>query len=306
MTVVRFAVAGKVSCASSCPVLSSFRASLDISPSPTVMSRSWLGSAQFKSRSGHEPEAASGESKNVPVHAPNQISTGHGARGHAQQSGIGGISVGDVQPIAFRCHKRRRISAKRILLRRLPDCVSLLLVPAAVAKREDGGSRDLRQARSVGPARPASFAQPDRLTGLPRRLPMIQSPQRAPVVLHDVGRSARCWGRCGILYGGLFGFVLGAVLAAFSNNTPTFGIVGTLIVASVECAAIAGAFGAFAAALRGTNTGRDRATGLDLARRSGRCAAAAVWRGGYIGSDVPRPIWPRTDSNADSATRPPL
>lgn len=71
------------------------------------------------------------------------------------------------------------------------------------------------------------------------------------LVFHDVSSRVKSWGRRGILSGGLAGFALGVAFVAIPHNASvlTFGIIGTLIVATFEGAVIAGTFAACAAAL---------------------------------------------------------
>jgi hypothetical protein len=109
-----------------------------------------------------------------------------------------------------------------------------------------------------------------------------RTPKPGTVSINDVGACVRSWGRRGILSGGLFGFVFAAILVAIPLTTDvlTFGTVGTLIVGAVECAVVAGAFGALAAALYGQGVTRDNGTG--------RLSADA----GYREGDVPLSEWP--------------
>jgi hypothetical protein len=108
--------------------------------------------------------------------------------------------------------------------------------------------------------------------------------EKDAVVVHDVGDCIRSWGRRGVLSGGLFGFVLAAILVAIplTNDVLTFGTIGTLIVAAVECAVIAGAFGVLAAALYGQGVLRSNTTGL------ARTLTAGDWPEGTI----PLSGWP--------------
>jgi len=70
---------------------------------------------------------------------------------------------------------------------------------------------------------------------------------------YDVSGTVRSWGRRGVLWGGIFGFALGAAFVAipFTSDVLTFGIIGTLIVAAVEGAVIAGAVSVCIAAFCG-------------------------------------------------------
>lgn len=85
---------------------------------------------------------------------------------------------------------------------------------------------------------------------LPRRLTRVSKPSNS-ASFHDVSAMIKSWGRRGIFWGALFGFALGAILVAapITTDTLTLGVFGTLLVGAIECAAIAGAFAAFAAAL---------------------------------------------------------
>ena len=108
--------------------------------------------------------------------------------------------------------------------------------------------------------------------------------EKDSIVVHDVGSCIKSWGRRGVLSGGLFGFVLAAILVAIplTNDVLTFGTIGTLFVAAVECAVIAGAFGVLAAALYGQGVVRRNTTGL------ARTLTAGDWPEG----DIPLSDWP--------------
>ena len=99
------------------------------------------------------------------------------------------------------------------------------------------------------------------------------------IVVHDVGSCIRSWGRRGVLSGGLFGFVLAAILVAIplTNDVLTFGTIGTLIVAAVECAVVAGAFGVLAAALYGQGVVRRNETELARTIVTGGPPEAEDW-----------------------------
>jgi hypothetical protein len=99
-----------------------------------------------------------------------------------------------------------------------------------------------------------------------------RSAKQDAVSVHDVDGCIRSWGWRGILSGGLFGVVLGAILVV---NLPTgaaltFGIIGTLFVCAIECAVVAGAFGALIAALSGQGISRRNMTELENTLASGR------------------------------------
>jgi len=119
----------------------------------------------------------------------------------------------------------------------------------------------------------------------------LESPAgRSAVAFHDVDSVVRSWGRRGIFGGGLFGLALGISFVAipFTSDVLTFGVVGTLIVATVESAVIAGAFGAFAAALYGRNVRRGTSPILGRAQSPGKRAIKGGWRDG----DIPLSDWP--------------
>lgn len=67
---------------------------------------------------------------------------------------------------------------------------------------------------------------------------------------NDAGDCIESWGIRWILSGRLFGFALGGVLVAvpLTAGVLVFGTIGTSIVDAIECAVIAGGFGALAAA----------------------------------------------------------
>lgn len=87
------------------------------------------------------------------------------------------------------------------------------------------------------------------------------------VVVYDVGVRIKSWGLRGILSGGIFGFVLGAMFVAipFTADVLTFGVLGTLAIGTLECAAVGGGFGAFAAAVFGQGIARGNTIGLSRA-----------------------------------------
>lgn len=114
--------------------------------------------------------------------------------------------------------------------------------------------------------------------------------EEGATAIYDVGDCIRSWGRRGMLWGGIIGFVLAAILVAvpLTADVLTFGIIGTLIVGAVECAVIAGGFGVLAAALYGQGVlrGKSRVSALTLA--SGGLPASADWRE----NDIPLSEWP--------------
>lgn len=121
--------------------------------------------------------------------------------------------------------------------------------------------------------------------------------ERNAVAYYDVSDRVRSWGRRGILGGGLFGFAFGMVFVAIPQtvNVLTFGVVGTLLVAAVEGAVIAGAFGACAAALYSKGVLRGRA-----ALPTGRRPSQPGWRDG----DIPSSDWPARWAFPTSVTAP--
>lgn len=117
------------------------------------------------------------------------------------------------------------------------------------------------------------------------------------VALYDVSYRVKSWGRRGLLAGGTFGFTLGAAFVAvpLTSDVLTFGVIGTLIVAAVEGAVVAGAFGACAAALYGTGMRRGGSRNGDRALSSGRRAPRSGWRDG----DIPLCDWPAKRTHSD-------
>ena len=121
------------------------------------------------------------------------------------------------------------------------------------------------------------------------RFTLQRPPYSKSAPISDVTASIKSWGRRGIFWGAVFGFVLGAILVAIPLSTDilTFGVVGTLVVAAVECAVIAGGFAALAAALFGEGSGSHaRTEPVAMARRR---VAEAGWRNG----DVSAAEWPQ-------------
>jgi hypothetical protein len=117
-----------------------------------------------------------------------------------------------------------------------------------------------------------------------------RAPKTGSVAVYDVGDCIKTWGRRGIFAGATFGFALGAILVAIPLTTDilTFGIFGTMIVASIECAAIAGGFGALAAALYGKGVCHSSANELERTFVAERRIADANWQ--EVG--VTRSAWP--------------
>jgi len=129
----------------------------------------------------------------------------------------------------------------------------------------------------------------------------LESPAgRSAVAFHDVDSVVRSWGRRGIFGGGLFGLALGISFVAipFTSDVLTFGVAGTLIVATVESAVIAGAFGAFAAALYGRSVrhGTGPIAGLE------QPPAGRIPKSGWRDGDVPLSDWPSACTYPGSPT----
>jgi hypothetical protein len=122
------------------------------------------------------------------------------------------------------------------------------------------------------------------------------NPEAKSCVLYDVGASIRSWGLRGIVWGGATGLALGAVLIAFPSNFDvlTFGVIGTLAVATVEGALVAGALCAFAALLYGKGAISAERAGFDRSRTDSRRSARASGREPWIpASDCAmRPSYP--------------
>lgn len=137
---------------------------------------------------------------------------------------------------------------------------------------------------------------------MPPRLAAQRPPYTKAAPITDVTACIKSWGRRGIFWGAVFGFVLGTILVAIPLSTDilTFGVVGTLLVAAVECAVIAGGFAALAAALFGEGSGSHaRTEPIAMARRR---VAEASWRNG----DVSVAEWPQRWPSAVQTPPPPL
>jgi hypothetical protein len=106
----------------------------------------------------------------------------------------------------------------------------------------------------------------------PSRYEKSRAPETGAVSVYDVGDCIRSWGRRGIFLGAILGFILGAIFVAIplTTDTLTFGVAGTLLVAAVECAAVAGGLGVLAAALYGRGVRRNSATEFHRALSTGR------------------------------------
>ena len=113
-------------------------------------------------------------------------------------------------------------------------------------------------------------------------------PDTRAIPIIDVTECVKSWGRTGITLGAIVGFVLGAVFVAIplSTDVLTFGVLGTLLVGTVECAAVAGAFAAFAAALYGNGVRGGNAATFERILKTGRLSTLAGAR------DVPIAEWP--------------
>ena len=124
----------------------------------------------------------------------------------------------------------------------------------------------------------------------PRTFAELRTSEAASAPIYNVTGCVKSWGRRGIFWGALFGLVFGAILVAIplSDDILTFGVIGTLLVTAVECAVIAGAFAAFAAALYGSGVrvGGGSAQ-FERILTAGRRSAVATPR------DIPLADWPR-------------
>jgi hypothetical protein len=137
---------------------------------------------------------------------------------------------------------------------------------------------------------------------LPPRSAVRRPPYTKTTPLTDVTACVKSWGRRGVIGGAVFGFVLGIILVAIplSTNILTFGVGGTLLVAVVECAVIAGGFAALAAALFGQGSGgHARSDALAMTRRR---TTEAAWRD----SDSPLAEWPQRKPSTFSTPPPPF
>lgn len=120
----------------------------------------------------------------------------------------------------------------------------------------------------------------------------------APV--SDVNDRVKSWGRRGVFLGANFGFVFGAIFVAipFTSDVLTFGTIGTLLVGTVECAFIAGAFAALGAALYGKGVGGGSTAQFEHILQAGRRSAVSF--------SVPPTDWPGRWAYPVQATRLPL
>jgi hypothetical protein len=114
------------------------------------------------------------------------------------------------------------------------------------------------------------------------RISSSQSAARVPAVTahNNVDGCIKSWCIRGMFVGALFGAAIGAVFVTYPLDTDmlTFGVIGTLAVCAIECAVIAGAFGAFAAALYGNGNPHGNIAGLSIPRAAGRVLENQNWR----------------------------
>lgn len=110
------------------------------------------------------------------------------------------------------------------------------------------------------------------------------------LAFYDVSRCVKAWGRRGVLLGGIFGFALGVMFVAipFTSDVLTFGVIGTLIVAAVEGAVIAGAFSVCIAAFYGkgeiyNNRSRSR-------RATAPLPSTPAWAGADVQAKATAPL----------------
>lgn len=108
--------------------------------------------------------------------------------------------------------------------------------------------------------------------------------------MHDVSDAVKLWGRRGLLGGAMAGVALGVVFVSFpaASTVLAFGTIGTLLVAAVEGAGVAGALSACAAAICGSGVIRGRGIRFDRIPPSGRRARDHTWHEG----DAPLPEFP--------------
>jgi hypothetical protein len=114
------------------------------------------------------------------------------------------------------------------------------------------------------------------------RISSSQSAAGVPAVTahNNVDGCIKSWCIRGMFVGALFGAAIGAVFVTYPLDTDilTFGIIGTLAVCAIECAVIAGAFGAFAAALYGGGSVPGTIASLSIPRAASRALENANWR----------------------------
>lgn len=99
-----------------------------------------------------------------------------------------------------------------------------------------------------------------------------RSTREDTVAIYDVGGCIRSWGRRGILFGALLGFVLGAAFVAnpLAADALTFGTIGTLAVCVIECAVVTGGLGVVLAAIHGPGVLRGHTTEFARTLATGR------------------------------------
>ena len=97
------------------------------------------------------------------------------------------------------------------------------------------------------------------------------------------------------MFGGVFGFTLGAAFVAipFTSDVLTFGVIGTLVVAAVEGAVIAGAFAVCIAAFYGK--GELYSHGARSGRSVPPVLSSEVWPGSDSGAEV-EVRWPQSET----------
>jgi hypothetical protein len=145
------------------------------------------------------------------------------------------------------------------------------------------------------------------------RIAKRRLPQTSIAAVYNVTDCIKSWGRYGIFWGGILGLMLGAILVAIPLTTDilTFGVIGTLVVASIECAVIAGGFAALAAALFSRGARNHGAAQFEHILLAGRRSAASFPRSIPL-SELPsawtspiqtpqRPIAQISDGNVSTA-----
>ena len=120
--------------------------------------------------------------------------------------------------------------------------------------------------------------------------PLHQNVPTRLSAMHDVGDAVKSWGRRGLWGGAIAGFGLGAVFVSVPTTSTVlaFGVIGTLVVAAVEGAVVAGALSACAAALYGSGVIHGLSVRLDRVPPLFRRARDRTWHE----DDVPLPDFP--------------